>query len=90
MGVMEETDETVLTEKHHPPRSTFEVYNKTLIFIPVDITDDVVESVARKCLGSPVPGGTDSEALHGWLLKFGEDSKMICTSDEIFVDWIAN
>ena len=56
----------------------------------MDITDDVVESVARKCLGSPVPGGTDSEALHGWLLKFGEDSKRICTSDEIFVNWIAN
>ena len=32
----------------------------------------------------------DSEALHGWLLKFGEDSTRLRTSVENFVDWIAN
>ena len=62
-----------------------EAYEAIPIFIPVDITDDVVESVARKCLGSPVPGGTDSEALHGWLLKFGEDSKILRIILEIFI-----
>ena len=32
----------------------------------------------------------DSEALQGWLLKFGEDSTRLRTSVEIFVDWLAN
>ena len=36
------------------------------------------------------PGGTDSEALQGWLLKFGGDSKRLRTSVENFVDWISN
>ena len=30
------------------------------------------------------------EALHGWILKFGEDSKKLCISVEIFVEWLAN
>ena len=34
--------------------------------------------------------GTDSEALQGWLLKFGEDSTRLRTIVEIFVDWLAN
>ena len=39
------------------------MYNKTSIFIPVNITEEDVESVAQKLLGSSGPGGTDSEAL---------------------------
>ena len=42
-------------------------------FIPVDIVEDVVESVSCKRFGSSGLGGTDSKALHIWLLKFGED-----------------
>ena len=30
------------------------------------------------------------EALHGWLLKFGEDSNRLCTSAETFVDLLSN
>ena len=48
----------VLAGKHlhepptpHPPCSMLEVSDKTPIFIPVDITEDVVKSVARKLLG---------------------------------------
>ena len=67
-----------------------ETYDKTPILIPVDITEDAVESVARKRSGSSGPACTDSEALHGWILKFGEDKKIICTSVETFFDWIAN
>ena len=40
--------------------------------------------------GASGPGGTDSEALHGWLLKVREDRKRIRTSVENFVDWLAN
>ena len=60
------------------------------IFIPVDIMEDLVESVAQKISGSFVPGGTGTEALQGWILKFGEDIKKLHMSVEIFVDWISN
>ena len=43
-----------------------------------------------KSLGSSGPGGTKLEALHGWLLKFREDIKRLCTSVETFSDWLAN
>ena len=46
--------------------------------------------MARNVLGSSGPGGTDSEALQGWLLKFGEDSTRLRTSVETVVDWLAN
>ena len=67
-----------------------EAYNETPIFIPVDIIDDVVKSVARKLSGSLGPGGTDLEALQGWILKSGEGSKRLCTSVENFVNWLSN
>ena len=51
------------------------MYDKTPIFIPVDITEDAAESVARKLSGSPGHVGMESMALQGWLLKFGEDRK---------------
>ena len=54
---------------------TLEAYKETHVFIPVDITEDVVDSIAQKILGSAGPGGTDSEALQGWLLKFGDHIK---------------
>ena len=60
------------------------------IFIPVDIVEYVVELVAQKCLWSAHPGGTDSEALQWWLLKFGGHSKKLRISVEYFVDWLAN
>ena len=60
------------------------------IFIPVDITEEAVESVARKLSGSSGPGGTDYEALQGWLLKFGEDSTRLCTRVETFFDRLEN
>ena len=41
-------------------------------------------------MGGSGPGGTGSEALQGWLLKFGEDSTRLRTSVETFVDWLAN
>ena len=47
-------------------------------------------SVARKIFGSSIPGGTDSESLQVWLLKFWEDSTRLRTSVETFVDWLAN
>ena len=56
----------------------------------MDITEDVVNLVAQKLLGSSGPGGTDLEALQGWLLKFREDRKRLRNSVKTFVDWLAN
>ena len=57
-------------EGKHPNKTilscaTLETYEETPIFIPVDITEEAVESEARKLLGSSGPGGKDSQALHG-------------------------
>ena len=56
-GIMDETVVLVLVVKHThepppPPFYTLEVYDKTPILIPVDITGDVVKLVARKLSGS--------------------------------------
>ena len=71
------------------PCSTFEMYDKTPIFITMGIMEDVVELVTRKLLGSLGPGVMNSEALQGWILKFGEDSKKIGTSVEIIINWLS-
>ena len=42
--------------------------------VPVDITDDVVSSVAGRLLGGAGPGETDSVILQHWLLRFGAAS----------------
>ena len=76
--------------KNIPSCTTLETYNKTPIFIPVNITEDAVESVAQKKLGASGPGGTESEALHGWLLKFREYRKRLRTIMETSFDWISN
>ena len=69
---------------------TLETYEETPIFIPVDITEEAVESVAQKLSGNSGPGGTDSETLHVWILKCGEDSTRLLTSVENFAYWLAN
>ena len=81
---LKHTSETI------PYYATLETYKETPIFIPVDIREEPVESVARKLSGSSGPGGMDSEALQGSLLKFGEDSTKLRTDVETFVDWLAN
>ena len=83
-GVVNETVTSILAGKH--PRknnsvcSTLDSYKEIYIFIPVDITEDVVKSVTWKILRSSVPGGMDPEYLQGLLLNFEEDSKRICGS----------
>ena len=66
-----------------------EAYKATPVFIPVDITEDVVELVAKKLSGSAGPGDTHLDALQGWLLKFGYTEKL-CISVNYFVVWLAN
>ena len=70
--------------------ATLETYDKMPISPPVNIMEDSVESVAQKCWGSYGPGGTDSEDLQGWILKFGEYRKRLRTSVDFFSDWLSN
>ena len=90
-GMINETATSVLEGKHPseklPSCATLETYKETPIFILVDITGKAVELVAHKLPGSSGPGGTELEALQGWLLKCGEDSTRLLTSVETFVDW---
>ena len=93
-GTINETVTLGLEEKNLSKKilscATLETYEDTPIFIPVKILEEAVELVARKILGSSGPGGTDSESLQVWLLKFGENSTRLFTSVEIFVDWLSN
>ena len=73
-----------------PSRATLEMYKEMPIFVPIDITEEALEQVARNILGSSVPERMDSGALQKWLLKFEEDSTRLHTSVETFVDWKAN
>ena len=56
----------------------------------MDTTEDLVDSVAQKVLGSAGPGGMDSEVLQGWLIKFGDHRKKQFISVKYFVYWLAN
>ena len=67
-----------------------EVYEGKTFFIPVDIMENVVKSVARKLYGIIGTGGIDPEDLQGWLLKFWYHRKNNCVSVESFVAWLAN
>ena len=93
-GTINDTIALVFKVKHlskkSPSCATLEKYEETPIFISVDITEEAVESVARKLPGSFGPGVTDLEALQGWILKFGEDSTRLRTGVETFLEWLFN
>ena len=87
-GIINDTVALDLEGKHHceiiPSYVTLETYKETTIFIPVKITEVGLESVAQKRLGRSGQGSTDSEALQGLLLRFGEDSTRLRTSVDFF------
>ena len=47
-------------------------YEETHVYVPIDITKDVVQSDMQNLSVSAGPSGTDSEALQGCLLKLGD------------------
>ena len=67
-----------------------ETYEDTPIFIPVHITEEAVKLITRKLSGNSGPGGTNSEALQRWLVKFREDSTRLCNSVEACIDLLDN
>ena len=66
-GTINETVVSFLEEKNPsekiPSCSKLQTYEETPIFIPIKITEESIESVARKLSGISGLGGTDSKAL---------------------------
>ena len=87
-GFMDKTYVQVMSGKYLPEEkpnsSTLGAYKERPVVIPVDIIENVVESVAWKPSGSTGPGCMNSEALQVWLLKVGDHSKNLCNSVEFF------
>lgn len=76
----------VLQSKHPAMRDTvikgdwsrcFKTYNLTLEPIPLEITVDVMETIASRLSGGAGPGGTDVINLCDWLLCFSTESKQL-------------
>ena len=94
LGITDETVAIVLSVQHMRekliPCSTLEVYNKTPIFIPVDIMKDVVKSVPQKKWGFWAPVVQTKKLYRDVFLKLRDNSKNLCIGVEIFMYWIAN
>ena len=60
------------------------------MFVPVDITNNTVASVARKLSGAAGTGRTDLVSLQYWLLRFGVASAELRKVVGEFGDWMAN
>jgi hypothetical protein len=73
-----------------PEASSLQTYPSLPDFNDIDVTEDVVESVARRLRGCAGPSGTDSLSLQQWLLRFGETSRQLRIAVADFVDWLAN
>ena len=56
--------------------------------ININVTEDVVKSIGQNKIVEFRQGGTDSEAIKGWLLKFWGRPKKLGTRCEMFIDWL--
>jgi hypothetical protein len=84
----------VLKSKHPdarvPDASLLPTYSETPDFVDLSITEDVVETVAKRLAGSAGLGGTDAHALTNWLLQFGVASQKLRVALAGFAEWMAN
>jgi hypothetical protein len=65
-------------------------YSETPDFVDLDITDEIVEKVARQLSGSAGASGTDPHALTHWLLHCGTASGRLRTALTNFVESMGN
>mmetsp|Transcript_13843 Transcript_13843/g.30962 ORF Transcript_13843/g.30962 Transcript_13843/m.30962 type:complete len:156 (-) Transcript_13843:258-725(-) len=72
------------------PDGVFELYDSIPQPVPIVLTSDIVEEVASKLSGAAGPGGTDSEELKTWLLRYGPESLALRTKMAEFANWLAN
>ena len=59
-------------------------FDKCPEHVDLDITEETVSKMARKLKGAAGVGGTDSETIASWLLKFGT-YQCNCTIDKVAV-----
>lgn len=86
--------EEVLRSKHPDAKiadpSFLPKYDEVPDFVDLDITEDVVERVARKLSGSGGLGGSDAQAVSQLLLKFGTASRKLRIVMAKVGQWLAN
>ncbi len=58
--------------------SELEDDKKTPNFVDLDITEKVVERVARRLSRSAGPQGSDAQSIQHWLLQLGAASQVLC------------
>ena len=91
----------VLKEKHPPLREPPLIGTKEGSFepmeddewttpIPVNVSSDIIESVATRLTGAAGPDGVDSVDLKHWLLRFGKESEALRQELAHWTDWLAN
>jgi len=89
-----DTVEEVLQSKHPDARnvdpSFLPEYEEIPDFVDLDITEEVVEKVARKLSGSGGLCGSDAQAASQLLLKFGKASHKLRTVMAKLALWLAN
>jgi hypothetical protein len=87
----------VLRSKHPPLQEptgigedSFEPYGNLPNPVYVDITAQMIETVAPRLSGSAGPGGVDSVDLQNWLLRFGKESLALQEEIAEWASWLAN
>ena len=73
-----------------PNRVAFEPYPSVPKSVGKTVTEDVVEIVAAKLGGSAGLSGTDAVDCSKWLLRFGDESKVLRGIIASMTTWLAN
>jgi hypothetical protein len=73
-----------------PEASSLQSYPTLPDFNDIDVTEGVVEPVARRLRGCAGPSGTNLLSLQQWLLRFEETSCQLWLAVADFVDWLSN
>ena len=82
----------VLHSKHPAAKTPdyLPAFDKCPEFVDLDITEDTVSKTARQLKGAAGTGGTDSETIASWLLKFGTYSQRLRNAIARLAKWLSN
>ena len=67
-----------------------EHYDVVPEFVPLDVTEDTVETISRKLTGAAGPGGIDASGLQQWLLRFGITIQRLRRVVALIACWMLN
>ena len=82
----------VLRSKHPPERilDDFDDLGEAPPLPKLDISQEIVERVAKTMGGATGPGGVDASQLQLWLKQYGGYSKSLREEVALFDEWMAN